>query len=349
MQPPPFTPISTLGEFGLIDHLTGLLGDSKADSVRFGIGDDAAVVDGDDGKAALLTTDMLVEGVHFDVAMTTMEQLGFKSIAVNISDICAMGGLPDFLLVALGVPNTVSVEMLSDLYRGMKSACDSMGGTIIGGDTSASPVLTVSATAFGSASNGSVVYRSGARPGDVICLTGEVGSAAAGLHWLIHEKNRLSSEGALYKARVSEFSHVVQRQLRPRARTDIVTVLSSDPRPGVTAMIDVSDGVASEVHHICRASGCGAEVKIGKLPIHPEAALVATELGKKASDWALFGGEDYELLFTISPDDLNRLTASGGTDFQPIPIGTITDESTIIFESEDGVRQELPSAGYLHF
>lgn len=341
-----FTPISDLGEFGLIDRMEAALGPAPRavrEHIVRGFGDDCAVVRIGEGRVHVVTTDALVEGVHFDRTMTTLTYLGIKAVAVNVSDVAAMNATPRYLTLALGVPETMSVEMIEELYEGIRQACALYGCALVGGDTTGASALTLAVTAIGEAAEDAVVYRSGARVGDVVCVSGEVGGAYAGLRVLLGHR-RAEQEEVDYEADLSHVAHVIKRQLVPTARLDMVEAFAAiKVRP--TSCIDVSDGIASEIHHLCEASGVGALLDASALPFHPETAHVASELREDADAFALFGGEDYELLFTMTQDDYDQL-----------PLDTATVIGRVVERSE-GVRIRtngdetvaLRPVGYAHF
>lgn len=339
-----FTPVSEIGEFGLIGRIDALIGDTRDGDVVLGIGDDAAVVDAGGGRAQLITTDALIEWVHFDRTFTPLEMLGFKSIAVNVSDITAMNGFPRYAVVALGLPNRFSVEMVEALYRGMKRACDAYDVRLVGGDTTASQVTVISVTVIGEAASDRVCYRSGARPGDLICLSGDVGAGFAGLRILLEEKQAFKEAAADFAPNLQEVAHCVERQLLPQARLDLVREWARlQVKP--SALIDVSDGVASEVHHLCSRGAVGARIEEGKLPMHHQSIAVAERFGETPSSFALHGGEDYQLLFTLPEDELARC-ASLPTHV----IGEITEPANgIQLVSLDGEIRPLEAQGFRHF
>ncbi len=343
---PDFTPLSELGEFGLIDHLQDILGDIADETVVQGIGDDAAVYLISEDRLHLITTDALIEGIHFDRTYVPMGYLGFKSIAVNVSDIVAMNGAPRYATVALGIPHNMSVEMMTALYSGIQQACATYGLALVGGDTTGARVLTIAVTVVGEAADGQVVYRSGARPGDLLCITGHLGGAYAGLKMLLWEKHQAERAGEGYQPNFERYADVLARQLRPQARTDIVAQWA---QMGVVphALIDISDGLASEVNHICRRSGCGALIRAATLPIALQTREVADRYGEDVDTYALFGGEDYELLFAISETALPKLEAAGA-DF--VVIGSCTKaEAGIQVETPSGELMPLAAQGYQHF
>ena len=299
------TEISKLGEFGLINHLTSECKPKDSTTIK-GIGDDAAVLDYKTHRT-LVTTDILLEGVHFNLEYVPLRHLGYKAAVVNISDICAMNGRPTQLLVALGISKRFSVEDLEELYSGMRLACEHYGVDLVGGDTTASMTgLTISVTCLGEAKKEDIVYRDGAKVNDLICCTGNLGAAYMGLQLL--ERERIASGGDTEQAQKAfeGKEYILERQLKPEARKDVVKKLKE---AGIhpTAMIDISDGLSSELLHICKASGVGCSVYADKLPIDYETAAMAEELNMDVVTCALNGGEDYELLFTISQSDYDKI------------------------------------------
>lgn len=290
------TEISELGEFGLIQRLTDKI-EPKNPSSKIGIGDDAAVLDYED-KEVLVSTDLLLEGIHFDLTYTPLRHLGYKAAVANFSDICAMNGLPKQLLVSIGVSRKFSVEHLEEFYDGLKTACDLYGVDLVGGDTSASLTgFVISITCMGEAEKGKSVQRKGAQVNDLICVSGDLGAAFMGLQLLEREKKIFSDEPEVQPDFTGK-EYIIQRQLRPEARKDIVELLA---QKGIhpTSMIDISDGLSSELLHICKKSECGCRVYEEKIPIDYQTAAMAEELNMNLTTAALNGGEDYELLFTV--------------------------------------------------
>ena len=291
------TEISSLGEFGLIDRLTENLPKFN-DSTVTAVGDDAAVMDFGADREVLVSTDMLLEGVHFDLTYTPLKHLGYKSAIVNFSDIYAMNGTPRQLVVGLGVSKRFTVEHLEALYAGLRTACEIYGVDLVGGDTTSSRSgLVISATVIGDAPKGTVVRRSGAKPTDLICVSGDLGAAYMGLQVL--EREKVASAGQ--KDFTPDFAgkeYLVERQLKPEARKDIVRDLAE---AGImpTSMIDVSDGLSSELMHLCKASKTGCRVYEDRIPIDYQTAVMAEELNMNLVMASMNGGEDYELLFTV--------------------------------------------------
>lgn len=290
------TEISEYGEFGLIRHLTENI-QLKNESSRIGVGDDAAVLDYQD-KEVLVTNDLLLEGIHFDLTYTPLMHLGYKSAIVNFSDIYAMNGRPKQLIVSIGISKRFCVEDMEDFYEGLQTACEKYGVDLVGGDTSASLTgLMVSITCVGEVEKGKAVLRSGAKENDLVCVSGDLGSAYMGLQLLEREK-RVFGESAEIEPDFTGKEYLLERQLRPEARKDIIELLAKK-NIVPTSMIDISDGLSSEMLHICTNSDCGCRIYEDKIPIDYQTAAQAEEMNMNLSTAALNGGEDYELLFTV--------------------------------------------------
>ncbi len=298
------TPLSSLGEFGLIEHLTGWAKPTQPGTLK-GVGDDAAVLD-PAGSHAVLTTDLLLEGIHFNLVYTPLKHLGYKSVVVNLSDVYAMNAVPRQITVSLGISGKLYLEDLDELYEGIRLACEQYGVDLVGGDISASMTgLLISVTAVGSVSPGKAVYRSGAKPGDLVCVSGDLGAAYLGLQ-LLERENRIFMQDPNVQPRLDGYDYVLQRQLKPEARRDLVELFSREGiRP--SAMIDISDGLSSDLLHICKQSGTGCRIYADRIPVHEETRRVAEEFGMEAETAALNGGEDYELLFTLPVKFYQRL------------------------------------------
>ncbi len=339
-----FSPIDEIGEFGLIDRMNAVLGPAHDADLLAGIADDAAVYRVGDGRVHVVTTDALIEGVHFDRLFMPMEYLGFKAMSINVSDVAAMNALPRYATVALGLPNNVSVEMVEAFYRGVKRACDAYGLTVVGGDTTAARFMTVAVTVIGEAAEDAVVYRSGARPGDALCVTGDLGGAFAGLKVLLAQRKEMEAAGEGFRPNIEPFRHVIRRQLTPQARVDVVRGWAErGVRPH--ALIDVSDGLASEVHHLCNRSGCGALLHVAAVPVALETRNAADVFDDEVDTYALFGGEDYELLFAASPNDLDRLDPETFN-----VVGEFTDaEAGVRAQTPEGQTIPLEPGGFKHF
>ncbi len=311
------TEIASLGEFGLIDHLTKQIELKNSSSIK-GVGDDAAVLDYA-GKHTLVTTDLLLEGVHFDLTYVPLKHLGYKSAVVNFSDIYAMNGTPRQITVSLGISKRFSVEHLNELYAGIRLACDIYGVDLVGGDTSASMTgLTISITCIGEAEPDKIAYRNGARENNLICVSGDLGAAYMGLQLLEREKHVFAGETE-FKPAFEGHEYLLERQLKPEARKDIITELN---KAGIkpTAMMDISDGLSSELLHICTQSQVGCRIYEERIPIDYQTAAMAEEFNMNLVTAALNGGEDYELLFTIPLEVHDTVTAIPGVHI----IGHIT-------------------------
>lgn len=301
------TELSSLGEFGLIKHLTQFI-EIKNESTIKGIGDDAAVIDYKN-KQTVISTDMLVEGVHFDLAYMPLKHLGFKSVSVNLSDIYAMNATPKQITISLAISNRFSVEALEELYAGFMMACKKHNVDIIGGDTTTSKSgLVISITAIGEAEGDDIVYRNTAKEGDLLCVTGDLGAAYVGLQLLEREK-KIFMESPGVQPDLEGNDYILERQLKPEARKDIPVLLKKlEVKP--TAMIDISDGLASEILHITTQSDLGCNLFEEKIPIDPSTYNMAREFNLDPTMCALSGGEDYELLFTIDQADFPKVKAN---------------------------------------
>lgn len=298
------TELDELGEFGLIDQLTQDFPLRNASSLK-GVGDDAAVID-HEGYRTLVSVDLLVEGVHFDMTYTPLRHLGYKSAVVNFSDIYAMNGTPTQIVVGLAISNRYSVEALDELYAGIRLACDTYGVDMVGGDTTSSRSgLVISITVIGKAKADEVVYRSGAKPNDLLCVSGDLGGAYMGLLILEREKAEFLANPNM-QPQLKGFDYVLERQLKPEARKDVIARLKElDIKP--TSMIDISDGLASEILHLCKESGVGCQLYEEKIPLDPSTDKIAKDFQIVPSVAALSGGEDYELLFTIDQKDYEKI------------------------------------------
>ncbi len=298
------TEIATLGEFGLIQKITENFQPQNPSTLR-GIGDDAAVLDYTDMQT-LVTTDLLLEGIHFDLQYTPLQHLGYKAAVVNFSDIYAMNGQPKQITVSLGVSKRFCIEDLQELYKGIEIACQNYGVDLVGGDTTSSITgLCISITCIGEAKKDQIVYRDGARDTDLVCVTGNLGAAYMGLQLLEREKQVFAGNPDAQPDFTGK-DYILKRQLRPEARQDVIADLA---KHGVkpTAMMDISDGLSSELMHICSQSNTGCRIYEDKIPIELESAIMAEELNMNIVTCALNGGEDYELLFTCSLSDYEKL------------------------------------------
>jgi len=298
------TNIENLGEFGLIDHLTKNIKLTRENTTK-GVGDDAAVLDAK-GKKVLVSTDMLLEGIHFDLAYTPLKHLGYKAVQVNLSDIYAMNGTATQITVSIGLSSKFPLEAVEELYEGIYLACDKYGIDIVGGDTTSSKQgLVISITSIGYADEKDIVYRNGAEEGDLICVSGDLGGAYVGLQLLEREK-QIFLENPNIQPDLEGKDYIVERQLKPEARGDIIDLLKEiEVKP--TSMIDVSDGLASEILHICKQSDKGCNLYEEKIPLDPMTFETAREFNLDPTVCALSGGEDYELLFTVKQADYDKI------------------------------------------
>ena len=296
------TKLSELGEFALIEYLTKSI-KLKNKSSKYGVGDDAAVIK--TSKTQVVTTDILTEGIHFDFTYTPAKHLGYKAAVVNFSDVYAMNAMPKQMLVSVAMSSKISLEIINDFYEGLYLACERYGVDLVGGDTTSSLTgMTISITVIGEANQKDIVYRNGAKETDIICVTGDLGGAYMGLQLLEREKKVFEEVGA--QPDFAGKDYVLERFLKPEARQDIIKLLKEiDVKP--TSMIDISDGLASEMHHICKQSEVGCKIYIGKIPIDYVTGEVANSLNFEPLIPALNGGEDYELLFTVSVNDFEKI------------------------------------------
>ena len=335
------TEIASLGEFGLIDRLTGGI-ELKNESSKYGVGDDAAVLSYSSEKQMLITTDLLLEGVHFDLTYVPLKHLGYKAAIVNFSDIYAMNGTPRQITVSLGLSKRFSVEDMDELYSGIRLACQQYNVDIVGGDTTSSLTgLTISITCIGDADKDKVVYRNGAKETDLICVSGDLGAAYMGLQLLEREKNVLKGEKDI-QPDFSGKEYLLERQLKPEARKDIVEVLD---QAGIvpTSMMDISDGLSSELLHISKESNVGCRVYEDRIPIDYQTAAMAEQFNMNLITAALNGGEDYELLFTVPLADHDKVSEMKGIKV----IGHITKpELGNYLVGRDGGEVELKAQGW---
>ncbi len=299
------TEIENLGEFGLIDYLTKNFEIQNASTV-LSIGDDAAVID-HFGKQTVITTDMLLEGVHFDLMYTPLKHLGYKSVVVNLSDIYAMNATPTQITIGIGFSNRFSVEALEEFYLGVQIACEKYGVDLVGGDTCSSQKgLVISVTAIGEVAPDKFIKRSTAESGDLICVSGDLGAAFLGLTLMEREK-KIFLENPQVQPNLENEDYIVGRLLKPDARKDIIELLEQmDVKP--TAMMDISDGLSSEVLHLCKQSELGCRIYEDKIPLHEATKAAAFKFGLDATVCALNGGEDYELIFTMKQSDYDKIT-----------------------------------------
>lgn len=338
------TEISNLGEFGLIDRITHDF-PLKNESSKIGIGDDAAVLEFGE-KETLVTTDLLLEGIHFDLRYVPLKHLGYKAAVVNFSDIYAMNGTPRQITVSLGVSSRFTVEHVEELYSGIRLACEIYGVDLVGGDTSASVTgLVISVTCIGDADKDDIVYRSGAKETDLICVSGDLGAAYMGLQLLERENRVAADSDAGFTPDFGGKEYILERQLKPEARKDIIEELK---RNGIkpTSMMDVSDGLSSELLHICKDSHVGCRVYEDRIPIDYQTAVMAEELNMNLVMTAMNGGEDYELLFTVPLTDREKIEKMKGVNM----IGYVTKpELGAAMVSRDGGEIPIRAQGWNAF
>ncbi|TLU85784.1 MAG: thiamine-phosphate kinase [Chlorobium sp.] len=352
----PFTAIPEIGEFGLIERIASLVAPTlpAVPELLTGIGDDCAVFRPSAELLQVSTTDILAEQVHFDLLTTPLKHLGSKAISVNVSDICAMNALPRYALVSIAVPASFPVTMIEELYIGMSHAAKEYGLAIAGGDTSSSRSgLVISVTMIGEVSPELITRRSGAKPGDLVCVTGSLGGAAAGLKLLMREKeimlNHIENNEPYTKSVISdlnEYREAIQQQLLPLARIEIVRLFHAK-HLHPSSMIDISDGLSSDLQHLCRHSNTGALIHENHIPIHASTRRIADELQDDALTWALTGGEDYQLLFTLSKEKYQTIADNKAISV----IGEMTDpDSGIHLCDMYGMKIDLESIkGFDHF
>lgn len=338
------TELADLGEFGLIEHLTKDIQTEHPETL-LGIGDDAAVLAIGNELCQVVTTDLLSEGVHFDLTYMPLKHLGYKAVAINVSDICAMNAIPKQITVALAVSNRFSVEALEELYAGMKAACADYNVDLIGGDTTSSQSgLVISITALGTAPKDQICYRSGAKEYDLLVVSGDLGGAYMGLQVLEREKEVFKANPNI-QPDLDGHDYILQRQLKPQARLDVVKMLKElGVKP--TSMIDISDGLASEILHICKASTVGCHLYDEKMPIDAKTSMVAIDFNLDPSMCALNGGEDYELLFTIDQKDVELIQSN--PNFSIIGHMTNLADGTY-FIDKSGAAVTLRAQGWKHF
>lgn len=334
------TEISSLGEFGLIERLTKELSITNKETVK-GTGDDAAILQFANNEEVLVTTDLMMEGIHFDLTYFPLKHLGYKAVVANISDIYAMNGTPKQITVSLALSRKFCIEDVEELYAGMKLACQQYGVDIVGGDTSSSLTgLAISITAIGTAPKGSVVKRNGAKETDLICVTGNLGAAYMGLQLL--EREKIATEGKDIQPDFQGKEYILERQLKPEARKEVLEKLREENvRP--TAMIDISDGLSSELMHICKQSGVGCRIYEERIPIDYQTAIMAEELNMNVITCALNGGEDFELLFTVPIADHEKVAAM--KDIRVIG-HIVSDSMGLALITRDGAEMELKAQGW---
>ena len=336
------TEIAELGEFGLIDRLTSKF-EKKNKSTICGVGDDAAVIEASKDKAVVVSTDSMLEGVDFDLTYFPPKHLGYKAVTKGISDVVSMNAVPEQITLSLGISSKISVEFLDAFYEGVEFACKEAGVDLVGGDTSASVTgFVVNITAVGRAKKSDISYRSGAKEHDLICITGDLGAAYMGLRLLERERRVLQGLGDAVTPQFEGYEYLLECYLKPRARYDMVESLR---KAGIvpTSMIDITDGLASEVLQICKASKCGARIYLERMPLAKQTTALAEEMNMDPVVAALNGGEDYELLFTVPLDKREQIIKLGCIDI----IGHITAEGTnASLVTPDGNTIALKAQGF---
>jgi thiamine-monophosphate kinase len=314
--------LAELGEFGLINHLTKTI-QLKNESSKKGVGDDAAIIKYQQGKDTVISTDMLAEGVHFNLSYVPLKHLGYKAVAVNLSDIAAMSAVPKQITVSIAVSSRFTVDALEELYLGIYIACEKYGVDLIGGDTTSSNSgLIISVTAIGEVEEGKAVCRNTAKEGDLLVVTGDLGGAYMGLQ-LLEREYSVFKENPKIQPELEGFDYILERQLKPEARIDMIKLLN-DLEVQPTAMIDISDGLASEILHICNQSEVGCKLYEEKIPIDPQTYQSARDFHLDPTVCALNGGEDYELLFTVKQSDYDKIKGNPNLTV----IGHITDKAS---------------------
>ena len=334
------TEISSLGEFGFVERLTKDITTVNKETVK-GIGDDAAILQFGSDEEVLITTDLFMEGVHFDLTYFPLKHLGYKAVVANISDIYAMNGTPKQITVSLGISRKFCIEDIEELYSGIRLACEQYGVDIVGGDTTSSLTgLAISITATGTAPKGTAVRRSTAKETDLICVTGNLGAAYMGLQLL--EREKIATAGQDMQPDFAGKEYILERQLKPEARKEVIEKLRSENiKP--TAMMDISDGLASELMHICKQSGVGCRIYEERIPIDYQTAVMAEELNLNVITCALGGGEDYELLFTVPIADHEKVAAM--KDVRVIG-HIVSDTMGLALITRDGVEMQLKAQGW---
>lgn len=338
------TELDNIGEFGLIEKLSANF-ENRNPRTLTGIGDDAAVVEISETEAMLISTDMLIEGIHFNLMYMPLLHLGYKAVVVNLSDIIAMNAIPEQITVSIGVSSRFPIEAVEELYKGIKNACDMYNIDLIGGDTTSTySGLTISITAIGRAKKEEIVYRSGAKEFDLLVVTGDLGAAYMGLQVLEREKEVFTASPDI-QPDLDGHDYIIERQLKPEARKDILGFLKElNVQP--TSMIDISDGLASEILHICKASKVGCHVYDEKIPIDAKTSMTAIDFNLDPGTCALNGGEDYELLFTVDQKDFEKVQGNPNMTI----IGHITNEQDgRYFIDKNGSALELKAQGWTHF
>ena len=333
-----FTPLSNLGEFKLIEHLTKHFTVKNKSTIK-GVGDDSAVIKME--HEVLISTDLLIEGVHFDLSYVPLKHLGYKAVMVNLSDIYAMNGIATQITVSIAVSNRFPLEAIEELYAGIKLACSKYKIDLIGGDTTSSNKgLLISITAIGKAKKENICYRNGAKPNDLLVVSGDLGGAYLGLQVLEREK-QVFEVNPNVQPDLTEYTYLIERQLKPEARKDIIELLKElNVKP--TSMIDISDGLSSEILHLCKQSNVGCNLYEDKIPLDPQVITTSEEFNLNPITIALSGGEDYELLFTISQNDYNKIKGNPNLTI----IGHITSLEKAYLVTKANQKIELIAQGW---
>ena len=335
--------IEEIGEFGLINRIDSKFNSNRKSTI-IGIGDDSAIID-NSKSLTLITSDMLIEGIHFDLSFFPLKHLGYKSVVVNLSDIYSMNGCPNQIILNIGISSKFSLKAIDEFYDGIKIACDEYFVDLVGGDTTSSITgMVISCTAIGTVLKKNISLRSGAKEHDVLCVSGDLGRSFLGLKILQREK-RVFLNNPEMQPKLNSYKNIIEKQLRPVARVDIINILKKY-KIIPSSMIDISDGLASEILHLSEASNLGVKIFEEKLPILEETKLVATEFGLNFSNCALNGGEEYELLFSITPNEY-ELIKKNNIDIKPI--GYFTKDKSKKIVLSNGKEDELKSFGWKHF
>ena len=335
--------IEEIGEVGLINRIDSKFNSNRKSTI-IGIGDDSAIID-NSKSLTLITSDMLIEGVHFDLSFFPLKHLGYKSVVVNLSDIYAMNGCPNQIILNIGISSKFSLKAIDEFYDGIKIACDEYSVDLVGGDTTSSITgMVISCTAIGTVLKKNISLRSGAKEHDVLCVSGDLGRSFLGLKILQREK-RVFLNNPEMQPKLNTYKNIIEKQLRPVARVDIINILK-EYKIIPSSMIDISDGLASEILHLSEASNLGATIFEEKLPILEETKLVAKEFDLNFSNCALNGGEEYELLFSITPNEY-ELIKKNNIDIKPI--GYFTKDKSKKIVLSNGKEDELKSFGWKHF
>jgi len=336
--------IDQLGEFGLIDHLTQEF-TAQNKSTMLGVGDDCAVIERDDNYFTLVSKEVMIENIHFDLMYVPLKQLGYKAVSCAVSDVYAMNGRPEQILLAIGMSSRFPIEAMEDFYRGINHACSFYGVDLVGGDTSSTPQgLMISITVIGKVEKDKICYRSGGNPTDILMVTGDLGRPYLGLQILEREKNVFLSNPTI-QPELERFDTLVKKQLMPTARKDMVDLLES-LQVIPTSMIDISDGLASEILHLCSKGKVGCCIYENKLPFHEDTLLMASDFNLIPAMCAMNGGEEYELLFSVAQSDYSKI--QGNPHFTPVGYYVSASEGCY-FEDNSGVKHQINAQGWRHF